>query len=321
MIFDVRDFRYDLGGCSPSSFLEIEEAEYVPLPSKGIFYPKPYKNITEIKVKKLTYIEENLLTIESYYHNKTINYEVLRSVIVDKNFPVELMVDIDIVAVLIWVKISGFGVTHPVKYKCVKCNHINSMTWNLGELQLADPVYLPNKNGEIEYQSENKTLYLIPKTLKREKEVRQLLLEKNDSSKTILSLLSTINRITNINNNINHDTIEQIYDYIKQNNLSLKEYRQIKHIAKYCLPTINNKQKVICEKCNYEYDVNFEWNEYSFGLLSQQYRDYLKKSMNFLTFWGRIDYQSALRMPTYKRREWIEMTQENLKILFPKPKR
>jgi hypothetical protein len=41
-------------------------------------------------------------------------------------------------------------------------------------------------------------------------------------------------------------------------------------------------------------------------------------SMNFLVFWGKLDYQSVMRMPTWKRRYWIERTKENLKTLYGK---
>jgi hypothetical protein len=321
MILDSRDFRYDLGGTFsfPSSFYG-EETEYVPLPSKGIFYPEPYKNIQEIKIKKISYIEENLLTTESYYKNKTITYEILKSVVVDKSFPIELLVEIDILAILIWVRISGFGISYNVKYKCPYCGTINTIDWNLGELQLSDPQYFPEDNNMIKHIANETTYYLLPKTLYRENLAKKFLLNKNDNSKTSLFLLTVICEVID-KQGVKYQTIEEIYSFIKRNELSLKEYRKIQNIIKHCLPTIINKQNCTCKECGYNYNINFEWNEYSFGLLSQQYKEYLEKSINFLTFWGRIDYQSVLRMPTYKRRDWINMTQENLKILFPKPKK
>jgi hypothetical protein len=50
----------------------------------------------------------------------------------------------------------------------------------------------------------------------------------------------------------------------------------------------------------------------------ETYKKYLWESLNYLNFWGRIDYQSIKKMPTYRRRWWIKKTEENLKILFPK---
>jgi hypothetical protein len=44
----------------------------------------------------------------------------------------------------------------------------------------------------------------------------------------------------------------------------------------------------------------------------------MQKSINFLTFWGRLDYYSACKLPTYKRNLYIDWTHENLKILFGK---
>ena len=42
----------------------------------------------------------------------------------------------------------------------------------------------------------------------------------------------------------------------------------------------------------------------------------LEKQVNFLVFWGKLDRDSVIRMPIKKRKLWIDMTLENLRLLY-----
>jgi hypothetical protein len=38
--------------------------------------------------------------------------------------------------------------------------------------------------------------------------------------------------------------------------------------------------------------------------------------LNFLTWWGKLSRQEAIRLPKWKRLLWIDLTIENLKRLY-----
>jgi hypothetical protein len=42
----------------------------------------------------------------------------------------------------------------------------------------------------------------------------------------------------------------------------------------------------------------------------------LEEEINFLVFWGKVGRESAMKMPRWKRRMWVEMTIKNLKQLY-----
>jgi len=52
-----------------------------------------------------------------------------------------------------------------------------------------------------------------------------------------------------------------------------------------------------------------------FGL-TWDYKVHLEKEINFLVFWGKIDRAQAIKMARWKRKLWVEMTSENLKLLY-----
>jgi len=49
-----------------------------------------------------------------------------------------------------------------------------------------------------------------------------------------------------------------------------------------------------------------------------EYREYALESIDFLTFWGKIDSVTAMKMPVTTRKYRVWRTNENLKILYPK---
>jgi len=42
----------------------------------------------------------------------------------------------------------------------------------------------------------------------------------------------------------------------------------------------------------------------------------LEKEINFLVFFGKLSRSEAIRMPRWKRKQWVEWTVENLKLIY-----
>jgi len=55
------------------------EPEYVMLPSQGIYYNDLYKGLDKLKVRKLNWEDEDILTTKSYYDNGTLFDEILKN--------------------------------------------------------------------------------------------------------------------------------------------------------------------------------------------------------------------------------------------------
>lgn len=117
------------------------EAEYVQLPSKGYFYKGAFKNITQLKVRKLNWEDEDILTTKSYYDNGTLFNEILKNCIVDENnFPAKDLVSVDRDAILWWLRIGAFGREYLVPHTCgnPECKHKYNAAWDLGGFNSPD---------------------------------------------------------------------------------------------------------------------------------------------------------------------------------------
>ncbi len=140
----------------------IEGAENVPLPSKGLFYKfnKKFENSSSIKVRKLTYEDEDILTTKSYLEDGSVFIELLNSVIVDKEIRATSLVPIDRDTLLLWLRSTSFGNHYEIDAVCPRCNGKNIIAWDLSELEI------PEYDKEVLLQLEEKGEYEIITPLK-----------------------------------------------------------------------------------------------------------------------------------------------------------
>lgn len=307
-----------------SSFNPDMEAEYITLPSKGYFFTGKYKGITMVKIKKMSWAEEDILTTPSYYENGMLFYELLKSVIVDPHFPIHEIVPIDRNAILWWLKIGTFGRTYEVPYICGEshCEKKFSITWDLAlfeipdynlkhEVELAEKGHITFIHDEIEY-------CITSPTVGKEIEVDQFLERKGlkrTHTNSTSSLLVSIKKIKEGEHVI--EGVAAIHQWLLKKRIPLQVSRLIQNYAKEITLEVDSNQTVICPHCKRSEELSMPMSKNFFGLNSQGYRSYLIESINFLHFWGKLDYHSILLMPTAKRKAWIDMTQKNLAILYP----
>lgn len=312
---------------SISSFNPDMEAEYFPLPSKGYFFTGKYKGITMVKIKKMSWVEEDILTTQSYYDNDMLFYEILKSVIVDPNFPVHEIVPIDANAILWWLRIGTFGRNYEVPFICgnSSCEKQFNITWDLGsfevpdydiqhEEELQENEFITVTHNNIEYQ-------ITSPKIGNEIDVIRFLERKglNKSNvQTTSKLLLIVNKIKD-----NGEVIEglfKIHQWLLKRRIPLQDSRFIQECAKKITLEVNSDQEVTCPHCNHVENLSMPMSKNFFGLNSQGYRTYLIESINFLHFWGKLDYHSILLMPTAKRKIWLDFTTKNLETLYPKSK-
>ncbi len=309
---------------TPASHFGNEiEAEYIDLPSLGYFYTSK-KN--KLKLRKLNWLDENILTTKSYYEKNLLIEEILNNVVLEQKFIIDELIPIDIETILIWLKLSTFGRSHIVPFKCKNklegrvCDHTINATWDLGDFEMPD--------YSVEYENELKSLGYINFTLKNivfnltvpsfkhQKEVRGYLTNLNslESFKNTEKLLMVIKAIKIENKTISE--IKEIHEFLLKSKLSLQDSRNLIKEAEKINLKVNTKQEIICPNCGVTHSIRLTVDQNFFGLNSTKYKEYLIRSLNFLVFWGKIDYQSVLHMPTYRRKMMIELTGENLKNLY-----
>jgi hypothetical protein len=112
--------------------------ESVPLPSQGLIYPAGsslYKSET-VDIKSMTAKEEDILTSRALIKKGTVISHLLKSCIVDRNVDVESMISGDRNAVMIALRITGYGAGYNVEVSCPECGENNKQEFNLADLPI-----------------------------------------------------------------------------------------------------------------------------------------------------------------------------------------
>lgn len=112
--------------------------ESVPIPSKGLVYPpgSPLHNKEFINIKSMTAREEDILMSAALIKQGKVISHLLSSCIVDKNIDPDDMLAGDRNAVMVAIRITGYGADYTVTTSCPNCTLRSKQTYNLADLGL-----------------------------------------------------------------------------------------------------------------------------------------------------------------------------------------
>ncbi len=120
--------------------------EAVPLPSRGVTYPadSPMHGKEMLSIRAMTAREEDILTSKALIKRGTVISELLRSCIVDEGFDPDVALTGDRNALMVALRITGYGVDYKVEVDCPSCGQRSKQGFNLAELPIKrleiDPV-------------------------------------------------------------------------------------------------------------------------------------------------------------------------------------
>ena len=123
--------------------------ETVPLPSRGVVYPKghPLHNKETVDIKAMTAKEEDILTNRSFIKRKIVITELIRSCLADPNIDPEDMLMGDRNAVMTSLRITGYGPEYHVEVDCPVCNHRSKQAFDLSTLPIKRLAHDPKIPG------------------------------------------------------------------------------------------------------------------------------------------------------------------------------
>lgn len=122
-----------------------------PLPSKGLLYPTehPFSNIEEIEFLPMRASSEDILTSQALIKKGTVISALLKSCMVNKIVDVDSLLIGDRNALLISIRVSGYGSSYGVKIECPDCGEQFDNDFSLDKLNIkrlgTEPV-VPNQN-------------------------------------------------------------------------------------------------------------------------------------------------------------------------------
>jgi len=141
----------------------------VSIPSRGKIYPveSPLHNRGEIDIKSMTAKEEDILTSMPLLKQGKAMSALLRSCIIDKSIDPEQMLVGDRNAVLIAIRVSGYGAEYDGKLDCPECTESFDHVFSLG--------HIPMKELKVEPVEEGRNLFYFELPVLKKRVVFKLL--------------------------------------------------------------------------------------------------------------------------------------------------
>jgi len=138
--------------------------ESVPLPSRGVIYSQegPLHGQETIDIKPMTAREEDILTSRAYIKSGTVLTKLLQSCIVNKNIKPDNLISGDRNALLVSLRITGYGADYDVEVDCPECGTKSKQTFDLSQLAIkrleVEPVIQGDNLFEVQLPVTKKTV-------------------------------------------------------------------------------------------------------------------------------------------------------------------
>jgi|TARA_R110000851_G_scaffold118177_2_gene245448 hypothetical protein len=112
--------------------------EQVPLPSQGLAYPPghPLHGQVSVAIRAMTAREEDILTSRALIKQGTVISHLLSSCLMDKSINTRTMLSGDRTAVMIALRITGYGADYNVELDCPACGTHQQCEHNLIDLPI-----------------------------------------------------------------------------------------------------------------------------------------------------------------------------------------
>jgi hypothetical protein len=212
--------------------------DVVSLPSKGLFYPNKKSSL---KVGFLTASDENILMSQNNTKDGII-YTLLKNKIYEPNFNIDMLLDVDLQAILIFLRNTAFGSDYTYNLIDPKTNQKFEATVIMDELIYNDPVHRPDENGlfTTTLPKSNKKIKLKLLNWGELREIDRIVetYPKGMVAPTVTKKLEM--HIVEVDNITSKD---QISSFIKQ--MPIADSKYIRNFITECEPSIDTKKEVI----------------------------------------------------------------------------
>lgn len=124
--------------------------ETIPLPTRGVLYD-PSSNLhclETVKIKAMTAKEEDILASQAYIKEGTVIEKLIESCLIDKNIDVYELTSGDKNAIMLGIRITGYGSQYPVKSVCENCGSKNDVDIDLTEVPIKRLGIEPTELGQ-----------------------------------------------------------------------------------------------------------------------------------------------------------------------------
>jgi hypothetical protein len=234
----------------------VPPTEAVPLPSEGKIYPpdSPLHKMEVVEIRSMTARDEDILTSKALLKQGKAIDTLLRSCMLNKGIDAGQMVGGDRNAILVAIRVTGYGAEYKTQIECPKCDAKVDHSFDLSSLKVKplgkDPVS-PGMNAfECDLPvSKKKAIYKIL-TGQEEKDLGDLLersrKNNNESPVTARLLMSLVS----VNGETDRNKLAQFV-----RNMPAGDSRVLRRDIDKTAPGVDMNQVFECPQCSEESEV------------------------------------------------------------------
>lgn len=232
--------------------------ELVPLPSRGVIYSaESLKDTEALEIRPMTAKEEDILTSRAYIKNGTVISKLISSCLTDKSINPDDLISGDRNALLVALRITGYGSDYELDINCPACSKTNKITFNLSELPIKRLDIEPAEYGSNIFEV---TLPVTKKTIRvrflnghDEKEMLIISERKKKSGLNVESLVTDrlARSILSIDNITDKNKINMFVQ-----NMPARDSLSLRRFLDQYEPGIEMKSHMSCTHCHEESEVD-----------------------------------------------------------------
>lgn len=233
-------------------------AATVPLPSQGVVYPvgSPLHLRQTIEIKPMTAREEDILTSRALLKSGKALDALLKSCVLTNNVNVDSMLSGDRNAILVAIRITGYGQAYTVSVDCPKCEASCEHEFNLAELQVKHLGAQPVQAGvnafsfHLPVSKKNVTFKLLTGADENDLSVTIDRMKKLSGGMESLITTRLISQIVSVDGETDRNKIANLV-----RNMPARDSRDLRSYMDKISPGIDMNQNFICASCGEESSV------------------------------------------------------------------
>jgi len=245
----------------------VSPVELVDLPSEGKFYLEghPLHKVPTIEIREMTAKEEDILTSKSLIQKGVVLDRLVQSVIVNPQIRVEDLLVGDKNAILVSLRISGYGADYNTQVTCPACSASSKFNFDLNNSVLSTPVDVEKSEDERikgrVTEAGNHYLVTLPRTGvtmemrllngRDEKRIvagqemkRKKKLPENPLTSHFKTFIVAVNGV---------EDMVQVHKFIDA--MPASDSRFVRKVFAALTPNIDLTQEFVCGECDYEQEM------------------------------------------------------------------
>jgi len=233
--------------------------ENVPLPSMGIIYNKDSSlyNKEVLQIRPMTAREEDILTSRAYIKDGTVISKLIDSCLVDKTINSEDLISGDRTALMVALRITGYGADYEIEVSCPECGATNKSTFDLASL--------PIKRLKVEPVGDGENLFevVLPVTKKKVRvkfltghdEKEMMIINERKKKKGFSTDTSVTDRLTRSIQSVDDITDKNKISFFVKN-LPVRDSLALRRFLDKQEPGVEMKSNLRCNSCFEESEVD-----------------------------------------------------------------